>query len=78
MIPEHDARDIVERCDTLIESLRRYEALLPDYAISPDVWNRSIQLADRGRPSGVSVPLVKLARVETHGLASKRYAQTAA
>jgi predicted nucleic acid-binding protein len=53
------------------KTLRRYEALLPDYVISPDVWNRSIQLADRGRASGVSVPLVDLlifACAKIHGL----------
>jgi predicted nucleic acid-binding protein len=27
------------------KTLRRYEALLPDCEISPEVWNRSIQLA---------------------------------
>ena len=42
------------------KALRRYEALLPDYAITRDVWNRSIQLADRGRASGVTLPLVDL------------------
>jgi predicted nucleic acid-binding protein len=33
------------------KTLRRYEALLPDYEISPEVWDRSIRLADRGRAS---------------------------
>ena len=42
------------------KTLRRYAALLPDYEISLEVWNRSIQLADRGRASGVSVPLADL------------------
>ena len=42
------------------KTLRRYEALLPDYEISPEVWNRSIQLADRARASGVTVPLADL------------------
>ena len=42
------------------KTLRRYEALLPDYQISPEVWNRSIELADRGRASGVTVPLADL------------------
>jgi predicted nucleic acid-binding protein len=53
------------------KTLRRYEALLPDYAISADVWNRSIQLADRGRASGVTVPLPDLlifACAKVHGL----------
>ena len=39
------------------KTLRRYEALLPDYEISAEVWQRSIQLADRARASGVTVPL---------------------
>jgi predicted nucleic acid-binding protein len=42
------------------KTLRRYEALLPDYEISPEVWNRSIQLADRSRAAGVTVPLADL------------------
>jgi predicted nucleic acid-binding protein len=53
------------------KTLRRYEALLPDYEISPEVWNRSIQLADRGRASGVTVPLADLvifACARIHGL----------
>jgi predicted nucleic acid-binding protein len=41
-------------------TLRRYEALLPSYEISPEVWDRSIQLADRGRLAGVTVPLADL------------------
>jgi predicted nucleic acid-binding protein len=42
------------------KTLRRYDALLPDYEISADVWTRSIQLADRARASGVTVPLADL------------------
>jgi predicted nucleic acid-binding protein len=42
------------------KTLRRYEALLPSYEISQEVWDRSIQLADRGRSAGVTVPLVDL------------------
>jgi len=42
------------------KALRRYEALLPDYEISTEVWIRSIRLADRGRASGVTVPLTDL------------------
>jgi predicted nucleic acid-binding protein len=42
------------------KTLRRYESLLPDYEISAEVWNRSIQLADRARASGVTVPLADL------------------
>ena len=53
------------------KTLRRYESLLPDYAISVEVWNRSIQLADRGRAAGVIVPLADLlifACAKIHGL----------
>lgn len=53
------------------KTLRRYEALLPDYKISTDVWTRSIQLADRARASGVTVPLADLlifACAKIHGL----------
>ena len=42
------------------KTLRRYEALLPDYEISAEVWQRSIQLANRARASGVTVPLADL------------------
>jgi len=42
------------------KTLRRYETLLPDYEISAEVWHRSIQLADRARASGVTVPLADL------------------
>ena len=42
------------------KTLRRYEALLPSYEISPAIWDRSIQLADRGRSAGVTVPLADL------------------
>ena len=42
------------------KTLRRYEALLPDYEISGEVWQRSIQLADRARAAGVTVPLADL------------------
>jgi predicted nucleic acid-binding protein len=53
------------------KTLRRYEALLPDYEISAEVWNRSIQLVDRGRASGVTAPLTDLlifACATIHGL----------
>lgn len=53
------------------KTLRRYEALVPDYAISADVWERAIRLADRGRASGTTVPLADLlifACAKTHGL----------
>jgi predicted nucleic acid-binding protein len=42
------------------KTLRRYEALLPDYEISAAVWHRSVHLADRARASGVTVPLADL------------------
>lgn len=56
------------------KTLRRYEALLPDYEISAEVWTRSMPLADRARSSGVTVPLADLlifmcARVHGLGLA---------
>lgn len=52
--------------------LRQFEALLPDYEISGDVWEHAIQLADRGRQSGISVPLADLlvfACASSNGLA---------
>jgi predicted nucleic acid-binding protein len=42
------------------KTLRRYEALLPDYEISAAVWDRAIRLADRGRAAGLTVPLADL------------------
>jgi predicted nucleic acid-binding protein len=53
------------------KTLRRYQALLPDYEISAEVWHRSIQLADRARAAGVTVPLADLlifACAKIHGL----------
>ena len=53
------------------KTLRRYESLLPDYEISAEVWTRAIQLADRARASGISVPLADLlifACATIHGL----------
>jgi predicted nucleic acid-binding protein len=53
------------------KTLRRYEALLPDYEISAEVWHRSIQLADRARAAGVTVPLADLlifACAKIHGV----------
>lgn len=41
-------------------ALRHYEALLPSYAITDEVWERAIKLADRGRSAGVTVPLADL------------------
>jgi predicted nucleic acid-binding protein len=52
-------------------TLRRYEALLPSYEISPEVWERSIRLADRGRAAGLTVPLADLviySCAKLHGL----------
>jgi predicted nucleic acid-binding protein len=45
--------------------------LLPDYAISPAVWDRAVRLADRGRAAGVTAPLADLlifACAQEHGL----------
>ena len=42
------------------KTLRRYEALLPDYEITADTWRRAIELTDRGRASGVTAPLADL------------------
>ncbi len=42
------------------KTLRRYEALLPEYDITADTWARAIQLADRGRAAGVTAPLADL------------------
>lgn len=53
------------------KTLRRYESLLPDYGISAEVWTRSIQLADRARASGTTVPITDLlifACAAVHGL----------
>lgn len=52
-------------------TLRRYEALLPDYEITDDTWTRAIRLADRGRAKGVTAPLADLlihACAAIHGL----------
>ena len=53
------------------KTLRRYEALLPDYEITPAVWELAIRLADRGRATGVTAPLgdlLVLACAKEHGL----------
>lgn len=42
------------------KTLRRYEALLPDYEITMETWDRAIRLADRGRAAGVRTPLADL------------------
>ncbi len=52
-------------------TLRRYEALLPDYEMTAAIWARAIRLADRGRASGVTAPLGDLlvfACAKVHGL----------
>jgi predicted nucleic acid-binding protein len=52
-------------------TLRRYEALLPSYEISSEVWERSIRLADRGRAAGLTVALADVliqACAKVHGL----------
>lgn len=46
--------------DSERKTLRAYEASLPDYEITPDVWERAIRLADLGRAAGVTVPLADL------------------
>ena len=54
------------------KTLRHYEAVLPDYEISPAVWERAIRLADRGRAAGLTASLADLlifACAPTHGLA---------
>jgi predicted nucleic acid-binding protein len=42
------------------KTLRRYEALLPDYEISSEVWDEAIRLAGIGRAKGVTAPLADL------------------
>ena len=42
------------------KTLRHYEKLLPEYPISPLVWERAVRLADRGRALGITVPLADL------------------
>jgi predicted nucleic acid-binding protein len=53
------------------KTLRHYEALLPTYEISSDVWERAVRLADRGRAAGLTAPLADLlvyACVRVYGL----------
>jgi predicted nucleic acid-binding protein len=42
------------------KTLREYENVLRNYEISSEVWERAIRLADRGRASGITVPLVDI------------------
>ena len=41
-------------------TLRHYESLLPDYDITPAVWDLAVRLADRSRAAGITVPLADL------------------
>ena len=41
-------------------TLRLYEARIPDYAITPAVWEEAFDLASRGRRAGVTVPVADL------------------
>ena len=53
------------------KTLREYENVLTDYEISSEVWERAIRLADRGRASGIMVPLVDIlvfACAQVHGV----------
>jgi predicted nucleic acid-binding protein len=53
------------------KTLREYESVLTDYEISPEIWERAIRLADRGRASGITVPLVDIlvfACAKVHGV----------
>jgi predicted nucleic acid-binding protein len=57
--------------DSERKTLRRYEALLPSYEVSSDVWERAVRLADRGRATGLTLPLADLvifACAKVHGL----------
>src|SRR5437667_10694641 len=52
-------------------TLRHYEAVLDDFDISADVWERAIRMADLGRAAGLTAPLADLlifACANTHGL----------
>jgi predicted nucleic acid-binding protein len=42
------------------KALRQFDLLLPSYAITEAVWERSIHLADLGRVAGVAIPLADL------------------
>lgn len=41
-------------------ALRHYDDVLPSHPITGDVWERAVQLADRGREAGVTTPLADL------------------
>ncbi len=62
------------RNDQERRALRDYEALLPDYRITDEVWARAIKTADKGRAKGLVFPLADLlifscAKIHTLGLA---------
>ena len=46
--------------DTARKTLRRYEALLPDYEISAETWAEAMRLADRARAAGTTAPWADL------------------
>jgi predicted nucleic acid-binding protein len=48
------------RCSTERNTLEHYDTVLPNYAISPAVWERAVRLADRGRATGITAPLADL------------------
>jgi predicted nucleic acid-binding protein len=53
------------------KTLREYESVLTDYEISPEIWERAIRLADRGRARGLTVRLVDIlvfACAKAHGV----------
>ncbi len=53
------------------KALRHYEAVLPTYEITGEVWERGVRLADRGRAAGVTFPLADLlifACARVHGI----------
>jgi predicted nucleic acid-binding protein len=39
------------------KALRQFDALLPSYPITDEVWQRATTLAERGRDGGLAVPL---------------------
>lgn len=53
------------------KTLRLYATLLPSYEITAAVWDRASRVVDRGRSSGVTVPLADVlifACAELNGL----------
>jgi predicted nucleic acid-binding protein len=41
-------------------TLRQYEIRVPDYPLTPEVWDEAIQLASRSRRAGITVPVADL------------------